>query len=179
MAHKYSEMHLHLRRLDRVWLDPAIFFVTACTRNRKAVLASEQVAEILIDEWQNARRHGWHVGRYVIMPDHVHLFCAPDPNAASLSDLSEHGNVGAVGEFPKCRGQRPRLQARFGSANFSIISCVPKKATTKNGTMYTIIQSGPTWCKAPLNGHSLEKLRTFVSSNPLQQRRMLSASRWF
>src|SRR5438309_6771968 len=78
--------------------------------------------------------------------------------------LSEHGNVGAVGEFPKCRGQRPRLQARFGSGNFSIISCVPKKATTKNGTMFAIIQSGPTWRKAPPNGHSLEKLRRFVSS---------------
>jgi hypothetical protein len=79
--------------------------------------------------------------------------------------LSEHGNVGAVGEFPKCRGQRPRLQARFGSGNFSIISCVPKKATTKNGTMFAIIQSGPTWRKAPPNGHSLEKLRRFVSNN--------------
>ena len=43
--------------------------------------------------------------------------------------LSERGNVGAVAEFRKCRGQRPRLQARFGSA---ITSCVPKKATTKN-----------------------------------------------
>src|SRR5207245_11155996 len=85
MAHKYSEMHGHLRRLDRVWLDPAIFFVTACTRNRKAILASEQVTEILIDDWQNAQRHGWHVGRYVIMPDHVHLFCAMDPNARTLS----------------------------------------------------------------------------------------------
>ena len=79
--------------------------------------------------------------------------------------LSEHGNVGVVGEFPKCRGQRPRLQARFGSGNFSIISCVAKKATTKNGTMFAIIQSGPTWRKAPPNGYSLEKLRRFVSNN--------------
>ncbi len=79
--------------------------------------------------------------------------------------LSEHGNVGAVGEFPKCRGQRPRLQARFGSANFSIISYVLKKATTKNGTTCAIIQSGPTWRKVPPNGHSLEKLRRFVSNN--------------
>jgi REP element-mobilizing transposase RayT len=159
MAHKYSEMHLHLRRLDRVWLDPAIFFVTACTRNRKAILASEQVAEILIEEWQNAQRHGWHVGRYVIMPDHVHLFCAPDPNAASLSDF-----VGAWKRWSSRRISK-MLQARFGSGNFSIISCVPKKATTKNGTMFAIIQSGPTWRKTPPSGHLLEKLRHFVSNN--------------
>src|SRR5439155_8782758 len=78
--------------------------------------------------------------------------------------LSERGSGGAAGEFRKCRGQRPRLQARFGSANFSIISYVLKKATTKNGTTCAIIQSGPTWRKVPPNGHSLEKLRRFVSS---------------
>src|SRR6266567_5309543 len=74
--------------------------------------------------------------------------------------LSERGNVGAVAEFRKCRGQRPRLQARFGSANLSITSCVPKKATTKNGTMCVIIQSGPAWHEALPIGHSREKLMT-------------------
>lgn len=79
-------MHRHLRRLERISLNPAIFFVTTCTRNRKAILVSEQVATILIQEWRRAcDRYGWHVGRYVIMPDHVHLFCAPEPNAGSLS----------------------------------------------------------------------------------------------
>ncbi len=79
-------MHRHLRRLERIWLNPAISFVTTCTRNRKAILVSEQVATILIQEWRRAcDRYGWHVGRYVIMPDHVHLFCAPEQNAGSLS----------------------------------------------------------------------------------------------
>lgn len=79
-------MHRHLRRLDRVWLDPGIFFVTTCTRDRKAILAAEQVVEILIQEWRSGcERYRWHVGRYVIMPDHMHLFCAPDPNSESLS----------------------------------------------------------------------------------------------
>ena len=39
-------MHRHLRRLERISLNPAIFFVTTCTRNRKAILVSEQVATI-------------------------------------------------------------------------------------------------------------------------------------
>ena len=33
------------------------------------------VHELLIRSWQRANL--WIVGRYVIMPDHIHLFCAP------------------------------------------------------------------------------------------------------
>jgi REP element-mobilizing transposase RayT len=29
-------------------------------------------------------RHGWAIGRYVIMPDHVHFFCASELNAKPL-----------------------------------------------------------------------------------------------
>jgi len=39
----------------------------------------------LIDEWRNAREHhGWAIGRYVIMPDHVHFFCSAELDAKSL-----------------------------------------------------------------------------------------------
>src|SRR5438034_7593397 len=74
--------------------------------------------------------------------------------------LSERGSGGAAGEFRKCRGQRPRLQARFGSANFSVISRVPRKATTKNGITCATIQFGPAWHEALPIGHSREKLTT-------------------
>ncbi len=53
--------------------DP-IYFVTTCTYLRKPVLANNEVAAILIEEWQGARdRHGCAIGRDVIMPDHVHF----------------------------------------------------------------------------------------------------------
>ena len=81
-------MHKHLRRLERVWPEHPIYFVTTGTHLRKPILASSQVAGILIDEWRNARgRHGWAIGRYVIMPDHVHFFCAPELNAKPLSSF--------------------------------------------------------------------------------------------
>jgi putative transposase len=54
---------------------PIIIFVTVCTKDRKAVLANAEMHEILRDSWQRAER--WMVGRYVIMPDHIHLFCTP------------------------------------------------------------------------------------------------------
>ena len=81
-------MHKHLRRLDRVWIDDPIFFITACTFRRKPILIRSAVADILIDEWNCARvRHGWAIGSYVIMPDHVHFFCAPERDAKTLSDF--------------------------------------------------------------------------------------------
>jgi putative transposase len=69
--------HGHLRRLDRVWIPGAVYFITTCMSQRQRVLAVPEVADILRREWESARkRHGWLVGRYVIMPDHVHFFCA-------------------------------------------------------------------------------------------------------
>jgi len=50
-------------------------FVTVCVAQRRPLLAREDVATLLIDCWRRANH--WRVGRYVIMPDHIHLFCAP------------------------------------------------------------------------------------------------------
>jgi len=83
-----KQLHKHLQRLERVWIDDPIYFVTACTYQRKRVLANRLVAEILVDEWTKAdSQHGWLVGRYVIMPDHVHFFCAARGGAKSLSEF--------------------------------------------------------------------------------------------
>ena len=54
---------------------PIIVFLTVCTKDRKAILASWESHALLIDAWRAAKM--WQVGRYVIMPDHIHLFCAP------------------------------------------------------------------------------------------------------
>jgi putative transposase len=81
-------MRKHLRRLDRIWVEAPIYFITMCTKDRRAVLAQDEVAEILIGEWGAARRrHSWAVGRYVIMPDHVHFFCRPELGAGELSQF--------------------------------------------------------------------------------------------
>jgi putative transposase len=81
-------MHKHLRRLDRVWIGNPIFFVTVCTFRRKTILTQTAVPDVLIDEWNCARvRHGWAIGSYVIMPDHVHFFCALERDGKTLSDF--------------------------------------------------------------------------------------------
>jgi putative transposase len=81
-------MHRHLRRLERVWIDSPIYFVTSCTKDRRAVLARDDIANILIEELSAAQdRHGWAVGRYVIMPNHVHFFCRPEYEAKRLPEF--------------------------------------------------------------------------------------------
>lgn len=81
-------MHKHLRRLQQIWVDAPIYFVTTCTKDRRPVLARREVAKILVEECITARdRHGWAVGRYMIMPDHVHFFCAAEYDAKTLSEF--------------------------------------------------------------------------------------------
>ena len=55
--------------------EPVIVFVTVCTRKRCSSLADSRVQAALIEAW--AAADDWLVGYYLIMPHHVHLFCAP------------------------------------------------------------------------------------------------------
>jgi REP element-mobilizing transposase RayT len=52
-----------------------IHFVTVCTQDRSPLLASDPAHLLLRDAWMEA--DSFIVGRYVIMPDHIHLFCSP------------------------------------------------------------------------------------------------------
>ena len=52
-----------------------IQFVTVCTKNKRKILDNEHAHKALVEAWEKA--DAWLVGRYVVMPDHVHLFCAP------------------------------------------------------------------------------------------------------
>ena len=80
-----GDVHKHLQRLERVWIQNPTYFITTCTYRRKPILTSETVEEILVKEWQAARKHhGWAIGRYVIMLDHVHFFCSPELDAKTL-----------------------------------------------------------------------------------------------
>lgn len=80
--------HRHLRRLDEVWVEHPIYFITTCTLNRIDRLANQDFHEIAVEVWQNCERlYGWITGRYVVMPDHVHFFVSDARGARSLSLL--------------------------------------------------------------------------------------------
>ena len=85
MASTTRRVHKHLRRLERVWVDWPIYFITTCTFERRPILSSSDIAAIFVQEWRTAhQRHGWAIGRYVIMPDHVHFFCRAELSAKPL-----------------------------------------------------------------------------------------------
>jgi REP-associated tyrosine transposase len=62
-------------RLRWIFAYNPLFFVTFCTYERRKVLASDAVHKVFVTFATNAYSdHNIAVGRYVIMPDHLHLF---------------------------------------------------------------------------------------------------------
>lgn len=55
--------------------NPIIIFLTVCTKDRAKWLASEEVHQLLHTTWESADH--WMVGRYILMPDHLHFFASP------------------------------------------------------------------------------------------------------
>jgi putative transposase len=67
------------RRLDLIYLDGPLFFVTFCTRSRRKFLSLGDAKHALDNYALRAtERFNVAVGRYVIMPDHIHLFVRGD-----------------------------------------------------------------------------------------------------
>src|ERR1043166_2122317 len=54
--------------------DPPLYLVTICTLERRAILANPEVHESFRTFGERGREFLIGVGRYVIMPDHIHAF---------------------------------------------------------------------------------------------------------
>jgi putative transposase len=61
---------------------PTIVFLTICTKNRQPWLANPIVHDAFRKIWQPTDT--WLVGDYLLMPDHIHLFCAPRDLSVTL-----------------------------------------------------------------------------------------------
>ncbi len=97
----------HLRRLDRIFVRNPIFFVTVCVQNRQPLLIRNDIAQIVRAVLKDAAEGtGWRVGRYVIMPDHIHFFCARDKQASALSEF--------LGRFKSCTTRKAWDRGRAG-----------------------------------------------------------------
>src|SRR5687767_10098915 len=89
-----------------------IFFITVCTARRKPILAFDDITQLLIASWKRA--HYWSVGRYVIMPDHLHLFCSPSPHCnCSLDRWVRFWKFDTSRCWPRI-GEYPYWQPDFG-----------------------------------------------------------------
>ena len=75
-----------LRRLGRIFPRSPVYLVTACTANRRHVLADAVVHDAFMSFASAGRDHGAWVGCYMLMPDHLHLFVALDDERVSLAN---------------------------------------------------------------------------------------------
>ena len=66
-------------RLDLIYINQPLYFVTFATRDRKRI-PSLDVAQAALEKYAHRAIENFNValGRYVIMPDHVHLFVRGD-----------------------------------------------------------------------------------------------------
>jgi REP element-mobilizing transposase RayT len=74
-----------LTRLDTVFTEAPVYFITACTEKRRHLLADDETHDVFYKFCHQARDLGVLVGRYVLLPDHLHLFVCIPPGAVGLS----------------------------------------------------------------------------------------------
>ena len=67
-------------RLDHIYQPDPLYFVTCCTHNRQSLLAHAEAHNVFRSAAQEIQAAGNAVGRYVIMPDHWHLFIRVGPS---------------------------------------------------------------------------------------------------
>ena len=54
---------------------PTLVHVIVCTRHRRRWLATSRCHRVVRRAWEQASL--WLVGRYAVLPDHIHLFASP------------------------------------------------------------------------------------------------------
>ena len=75
----------HLSHVPPVADQPIVFF-SAVIYKRRPLLATHSAHQVLDAIWKrSADMNGWFVGNYILMPDHVHLFARPGPDADAMS----------------------------------------------------------------------------------------------
>jgi putative transposase len=68
-------------RLDLIYIDQPLFSVTFCTRDRRELPSLDRTKTALVRYGQRASTEfNIALGRYVIMPDHIHLFVRGGPD---------------------------------------------------------------------------------------------------
>lgn len=74
-----------LHRLERLFADNPVYFITFCTAARSKMLATPSNHTAFVEFCTQALTREIFVGRYILMPDHVHLFVKLPPPSENLS----------------------------------------------------------------------------------------------
>jgi REP element-mobilizing transposase RayT len=74
-----------LHRLEQLYVENPVCFLTFRTEGQKVILADEAIHDAFIHFSREALAREIFVGRYILMPDHVHLFVKVPPPSENLS----------------------------------------------------------------------------------------------
>ena len=95
-----------LRRVGNLYQQFPIYFVTACTAERRQLLAAPAVHDAFKEHAKAAPKFGAWVGAYILMPDHLHLFVVIDDRERSLSAWTK-SLKGSISARLRGTGQQP------------------------------------------------------------------------
>jgi REP element-mobilizing transposase RayT len=121
-------------RLDIIFqkYDPPLFFVTFNTHHRRRLLANAQVNNELVAFAKSGEQRAIAVGRYVIMPDHLHIF---------VSGHQDFLLTQWVRLLKRALSKVISGLALTGRKDFSIISSAMERAIRKSGNTSVKIRS--------------------------------------
>jgi len=84
-----------------------LVFLTVNANKRKPILANAKSVAVILQAWAEA--DAWLVGRYAIMPDHIHLFCAPNRSEVDIERWVKYWKALASFQWPN-RDEQPVWQ---------------------------------------------------------------------
>ena len=87
-----------------------IIFVTICVVGRRPILANQRSHRLITMTWLKA--NSWRVGQYVVMPEHVHFFCAPFDHTFSLKQWMAFWKNQFTRDWP-CQEEKPIWQTDY------------------------------------------------------------------
>ena len=128
------------QRLDRIFSPAPVFFITFCTRNRKRIDPLTSASNALVKYGKEAlEKFNVAVGRYVIMPDHIHFFVRGDANFALspwVGGLKRAISVAVSRDaqtWPPVMGRhsRPARLTLHGKGDFNVVACVSSARSQK------------------------------------------------
>ena len=103
-----------------------IIYLTVCVQRKKT--ANPIAGKLIVAAWR--ANTFWCIGRYVIMPDHIHLFCVPNTfPAQSLKKWIACWKNRVTREWTN------RSQISIWQREFWAASCTAPNRTKRNGTM--------------------------------------------
>ena len=87
-----------------------LIYVTVNVKNRRRLLNRQDTVKTVLDAWKEGNH--WLVGRYAIMPDHIHFFCAPVVRTTTLKQWMQFWQSTATRDWPRAN-EKPIWQKDF------------------------------------------------------------------